>query len=136
MVGVVVVTHGNIGQEMVEAAQRIIPEAKHLRAVSVACDAPLAEASGKIRDAVVAVQTGQGVLILTDLFGGTPSNIALSFLDEPNIEVVSGVNLPMLIKLASGELKMSFAELVLFIQRYGQKNIVVGRGVLRGEIEK
>lgn len=136
MIGVVVVTHGDIGKEMIAATLRIIPDAKHLRSVAVTLDMPPEEITSQIRNAISSLHGVLGVLLLTDMFGGTPSNICLTFLDEPNLEVISGVNLPMLIKLASAESKMSFGEMILFIQRYGQKNIVVGRGILRGELEQ
>lgn len=130
MIGIVVVAHGNIGREMVDATRRIIPDARHMTSVSVESNDPPPTIRQQIADAVALVDTGEGVLILTDMFGGTPSNICLSFLSRGKIEVVSGFNLPMLIKLANLREEMPFDDVVTFIQSYGQRNIVIASHVL------
>ena len=132
MIGVIVVSHSNIGCEMVKATWRILPEAQHMRGVAVESNDPPASIRQQVQDAISAVDSGDGVIILTDMFGGTPSNICLTFLEPERIEVVSGFNLPMLIKLAHLGPEADFAETVKFIQQYGQRNIVIASQVLAG----
>lgn len=136
MIGIVVVSHGNIGCEMVAATRRIFPEAAHLCGVAVESNDPPESIRQQIAQAIAGVNQGEGVLILTDLFGGTPSNICLSFLEPQRVEVISGFNLPMLIKLANLKPGASFAETAAFIQRYGQRNIVIASHVLAGNIAR
>ncbi len=130
MIGVVVVSHNNIGCEMVNATQRIIPDAKHIRGVSVNSNDPPDSIRKQIADAIHGVDQGEGVLILTDMFGGTPSNVCLSFLDPEKTEVISGFNMPMLIKLANLKPNAKFADTAQFIKQYGQRNIVIASEVL------
>jgi len=136
MIGVVVVAHGNIGLEMVSAAKRIIPEAHHIIGVSVESNDPPQSIRQQISDAIASIKTDEGILILTDMFGGTPSNICLSFLNQEKVEVISGVNLPMLIKLANLREHLKFEDIVPFIQQYGQRNIVIASSVLDGRPKK
>lgn len=136
MIGVVVVSHGNIACEMVNATRRIIPDAVHLTGVAVESDNPPDYIRQQIGLAINKVDSGNGVLILTDMFGGTPSNICLSFLNPSKVEVISGFNLPMLIKLANLRKEANFIETANFIQQYGQKNIVLASDVLNGQILK
>ncbi len=131
MIGTVVVTHDNIAVEMVSTVKRIVPDAKGVVAVAISSDDPVETNRQKIAAAIKEVDTGEGVLLMTDMFGGTPSNICLSFLEDKNIEVISGLNLPMLIKLVSNASGLPFAELAEFIQNYGQKNIVIASHVLK-----
>jgi mannose PTS system EIIA component len=130
MIGIVIVSHGNIGCEMVAATSRIIPEIRHMCGVSVESNDPPESIRQQIADAIRTVDAGDGVLILTDMFGGTPSNVCLSFLAPSTIEVVSGFNLPMLIKLANLKPDADFQETIHFIQQYGQRNIVIASEVL------
>jgi len=136
MIGVVVVSHGNIGCEMVNATRRIIPEAAHLCSVPVESDDPPESIRKQVAEAILKVGSDNGVLILTDMFGGTPSNICLSFLEPGRTEVVSGFNLPMLIKLASIKDDADFNDTINFIQQYGQRNIVIASHVLDGRIHR
>lgn len=136
MIGIVVVSHGKISEEMVNATKRIIPDAKHLFGVAVESDDPPEQIRRQIGKAIETVDSGNGVLILTDMFGGTPSNICLSFLDLNNVEVLSGFNLPMLIKLANLKGIRNFKDTVTFIQQYGQRNIVIASSVLDGNINR
>ncbi len=131
MIGIVVVTHGKIGQEMVEVASSIVRDSHPLFAISAQHDEDLEVLRRKVRETVEKADQGEGVLLLSDLFGGTPSNICLSFLQEKKIEVVTGVNLPMLIKLASFQGNQSLAEIADFIKNYGQKNISRAAEVLQ-----
>jgi mannose PTS system EIIA component len=124
MIGIVVVAHGKIAEEMVKAVHKIVPDAKHITGVSIDSDDKPENLCKHIESAVKKVKSNNGVLILSDMFGGTPTNMCLSFLEPGNVEVVSGVNLPMLIKLASIKENDSLSETVSFIQEYGKKHIV------------
>jgi len=130
MVGVVVVAHYRLGEELLQALRLIVPEARHFAAVSVEPKQSVEEMRAAISDAIDRVEDGAGVLILTDMFGGTPSNIALSFLGERRVEVVTGVNLPMLIKLATLRKAQPLDELARFIKEYGQRNISLASELL------
>jgi PTS system mannose-specific IIA component len=128
--GVVIVTHYRLGDEFLQALRLIVPDAPDFRAVAVEPTQSVEEMRGLIAEALAAADAGDGVLVLTDMFGGTPSNISLSFLDEHHVEVVTGLNLPMLIKLATlGEVG-SLEELAAFIKEYGQRNISVASELL------
>jgi PTS system mannose-specific IIA component len=130
MVGVVVVAHYRLGEELLQALRLIVPEARGFAAVSVEPKQSIEEMRASILDAIERVEEGTGVLILTDMFGGTPSNIALSFLGERRVEVVTGVNLPMLIKLATSRKEQPLEELAPFIKGYGQRNISLASELL------
>ncbi len=125
MVGVIIVTHGQVGLEMLRTAQEIVGRIERAEAVTIEAAEKIERARTKIEAAIKRVSTGAGVLILTDMFGGTPSNLGLSFLDKGALEVVTGVNLPMLIKLPSLREGTSLRELADRLSKYGQKNILV-----------
>jgi PTS system mannose-specific IIA component len=129
-IGVVIVTHYRLGDEFLQALRLIVPEAPEFRAVSIEPTQSVEEMRSHIAAALAAADAGEGVLVLTDMFGGTPSNISLSFLDEHHVEVVTGVNLPMLIKLATLRETRSLEELAAFIKEYGQRNISVASELL------
>lgn len=131
MIGTVVVTHGLIGIEMVRVARSIVKEPIPIAGVALEHDEDVSRMTSKIRNAIKEVDQGGGVLLLTDLFGGTPSNLCLSFLEENKVEVITGVNLPMIIKLASMPEHRSLAEMAAFIKAYGQKNIALAGEVLK-----
>jgi len=135
MVGVVVVAHLGIGKEMVGAVRKIIPDAKNFAYLCVEQDEPPDQIRTKIEQAIESLGSPESVLILTDMFGGTPSNVCLSFLSRPKTEVICGFNLPMLIKLASFHRDANFEEMATFIQQYGQRNIVIASHVLSGRIQ-
>jgi PTS system mannose-specific IIA component len=129
-IGVVIVTHYRLGNEFLQALRLIVPDAPEFHAVAIEPTQSVEEMRSRIAAALEAADKGEGVLVLTDMFGGTPSNISLSFLEEHHVEVVTGVNLPMLIKLATlGESK-SLEELAAFIKLYGQRNISVASELL------
>lgn len=137
MVGVVVVTHCNLGKELIAAAEMVVgEELKRFQSVSIDPKEDSEKIRKKIIDAIRKVDEGNGVLILTDMYGGTPSNISLSFLQEKKIEVITGVNLPMLLKLATIQDEKDIEELAIFITNYGQKNINLASEVLRKKIKK
>ncbi len=124
-IGVVIITHYKLGEQMLQALRAILPKAPDFYAVSVSPDQSVDEMRAAIADKLAKADSGQGVLILTDMFGGTPSNIALSFLSELNVEVVTGINLPMLIKLATMRDERTLEDLASFIKDYGRRNISV-----------
>ncbi len=99
MIGIVVVTHGQLAREFVSSAEMIVGEIPDVTSVSIGWHDSPEDAQEEIREAIERVEKGQGTVLLTDMFGGTPSNLSLSFLETDRLEVVTGVNLPMLIKL-------------------------------------
>jgi PTS system mannose-specific IIA component len=129
-VGVVIVTHYRLGHEFLQALRLIVPEAPEFHAVATEPNQTIEAMRRAIDDALRAADQGQGVLVLTDMFGGTPSNISLSFLEDRRVEVVTGVNLPMLIKLATLRDERPLEDLARFIKEYGQRNISVAREIL------
>ncbi len=129
-VGVVVVTHYRLGEEFLQALRLIVPEAPDFQTVAIEPDQPVSAMYESISKALKAADQGEGVLVLTDMFGGTPSNISLSFLHEHRVEVVTGVNLPMLIKLATLRDEKSVEDLAHFIRDYGKRNISVASDLL------
>lgn len=125
MIGVVIVAHGKLAHELMSTAELILGPQENFTAVSLHADWEVDEAREALKKAIGKVDQGKGVLLLTDLFGGTPSNLCLSFLEDDNIEVVSGVNLPMLIKLPSFTDKHDLGEVAMLIMEYGKRNISV-----------
>ena len=128
--GVVVVTHYRLGEEFLQALRLIVPDAPPFQAVSIDPKQSVDQMREAVSAALARVAGEEGALILTDMFGGTPSNMALSFLEEHRVEVVTGLNLPMLIKLATMTEKKPLAELAAFIKEYGQRNIRVASEIL------
>ena len=101
MIGALVVTHGQLGRELVTAAEMIVGDISHIQAVSIGWHEDVNDARNDMEKRISEVDAGSGVLILTDMFGGTPSNIAFSFHDPGRIDVVTGVNLPMILKIVT-----------------------------------
>jgi mannose PTS system EIIA component len=131
MTGLVVVAHFNLGREMVAATELIMGKQEQFVAIDIFPDDQVEKIKEKIVAAIKGSNTGDGVIILTDMFGGTPSNISLSFLEEDKVEVVAGVNLPMLIKLVAYREGRALDELADFITQYGQRNIYRATDVLK-----
>ena len=131
MTGLVVVAHFNLAREMVAATELIVGKQEQFVAVDIVPDEPVEKIKEKIVSSLKGCNSGDGVIILTDMFGGTPSNISLSFLEDGNVEVVAGVNLPMLIKLVTYREEKPLDELASFITQYGQKNIYLATDVLK-----
>jgi PTS system mannose-specific IIA component len=129
-IGVLVVTHYSLGLEFIRALRLIVPGAPEFYALSVEPEQTVEEMRAAIEVTLKKADQGEGVLVLTDMFGGTPSNISLSFLKERKVEVVTGVNLPMLIKLATLKKERTLDELARFIRDYGQRNISVASDLL------
>src|SRR4030067_2147297 len=137
MVGVVVVTHCHLAAEMICAARLVVgEELRQIQSVSIDPKEGSEEIREKIIAAIRKVEGGQGILILTDMYGGTPSNISLSFLEEKKIEVITGVNLPMLLKLAIYQDDSDLEALASFITDYGQRNINLASAVLKKKVDK
>jgi PTS system mannose-specific IIA component len=133
MIGIVVVTHSQLGEALIEAAEFIVgsrPEG----VVSVSID--LNQNVDKLREKVAAgikkAGREEGILILTDMFGGTPSNISYSFLEESRVEVLSGVNLPILVQALNSRAKMGLSELAASLETFGRKSITLASGILKG----
>jgi PTS system mannose-specific IIA component len=101
MIGLVIVTHGLLGQEMIHALEHVVGPQSNIAAICIGPDDDMEARRCQIVDSVANAEEGNGVILLTDMFGGTPSNLAISILGSANVEVIAGVNLPMLIKLAS-----------------------------------
>ena len=133
MIGLVVVTHSQLGEALIEAAE-FISGSRPQGIVSVSID--LNQNVDRLREKVAAgikkVNRDQGVLILTDMFGGTPSNISYSFLEEGRIEVLSGVNLPILVHALDNRGKITLAELASSLESLGKKSITLASGILKG----
>jgi len=128
--GVVIVTHYRLGEEFLQALRLIVPDGPRFYAVSIDPKQSVEEMRRAIAEALGAAEKGDGVLVLTDMFGGTPSNVSLTFQKEHRVEVVTGVNLPMLIKLATLTDDRPLEELATFIKNYGQRNISVASEIL------
>ena len=130
MIGALVVTHGHLGQELVAAAEMIVGEFSHIQAVSIGWHDDVNDARKDIEKRITEVETGSGVLILTDMFGGTPSNIALSFHDPGKVDVVTGVNLPMLIKIAAQKEADTLDSLARTVRDQGRSSIAMASDFL------
>ncbi len=130
MIGVLITTHGNLGSEFIKAVELIKGNLKGVLHLSMDQNKGVEELKKEVATAVKKLDQGQGVLILTDLFGGTPSNISLSFLKPGKVEVVTGVNLPMLLKLSEAREGASLRDFSISIRDYGMKNIYLASEIL------
>ncbi len=132
MIGIVIVTHGNLAQEFKLALEHIVGPQENMIAINIAADDDMEKRRNEISSAVGDVGTGSGVIILTDLFGGTPSNMAISMMQDDQVEVIAGINLPMLVKLASLRETKNILEAAELAQEAGRKYIHVASKVLQG----
>jgi PTS system mannose-specific IIA component len=129
--GIILVCHGDLGRQLVKVAESIVGETSSVRVVSISQERAAMEAARKeIEQAIRAADSGGGVLILTDMFGGTPSNFALSFLADGKVEVVTGVNLPMLIKALSHRERRSVRDLAGLVRDAGVSSIIVASALI------
>jgi PTS system mannose-specific IIA component len=133
MIGVVVVTHGQLATELVNAAETIVGDLPHVVAVSIGWHEDVQDARREIAEAIAAVTGPEGVLIVTDMFGGTPANLGITFLEPGRVEVVTGVNLPMLIKLAGLRDTSSLLDAARQIREHGRNAIWVASDLLHGD---
>ena len=133
MIGLVLVTHGRLAEEFVSATEHVVGPQEAMRSICIGPDDDMERRRADILDAVAAVNQGDGVVVLTDMFGGTPSNLAISIMDKADVEVIAGVNLPMLIKLATVREDKGLAESVACAQEAGRKYINVASQLLANE---
>ncbi len=136
MIGAVIVTHGLLARELLDAAERIVGRTDGIRAVSMDWDDDVADARQEIEAAIKDVDGGRGVLIFTDMFGGTPTNVSLAFLEQDNVEIITGVNLPMIIKLTSVQNNDGrLLEVAQELRERGQNSIYVASEILSSREE-
>jgi PTS system mannose-specific IIA component len=133
MIGIVLVTHGNLAREFLAALEHVVGPQQCISAVCIGAEDDMEKRRGEILERARACDTGEGVIVLTDMFGGTPSNLAISIIDKAKVEVIAGVNLPMLIKLASVRQCETLAVAVSRAQEAGRKYIAVATRLLAGE---
>ena len=133
MIGVVVVTHGQLATELLNAAEMIVGDLPRFAAVSIGWHDDVSDAREDISQAIERVRGDGGVLLLTDMFGGTPSNLAMTFIETNHIEVITGVNLPMLIKLAGQARSSDVLAVARDMREHGRNAIWVASDLLRGE---
>ncbi len=136
MIGVVLVSHGDLASELLRAAEIIAGKIENTVTVDIPPKMGMEEIHTAVEAAIRTVDTGKGALLLIDMFGGTPSNIGLSFLATHQVEVVTGVNLPMLVKLPVARQAMSLPELAKHLLEYGQRNITNPGDMLKKKAEK
>ena len=130
MIGLVIVTHGRLAEEFIFAMEHVVGKQAQARAISIGPDDDMEQRRADILKAAEEVDTGDGTILLTDMFGGTPSNLAISIMDRAKVEVLAGVNLPMLIKLASVRVSEPLASAVSKARDAGIKYISVASTLL------
>ncbi|MEX2628306.1 MAG: PTS sugar transporter subunit IIA [Tistlia sp.] len=133
MIGLLLVTHGNLAREFVSAMEHVVGPQAQVATVCIGPEDDMEERRQEILDKATAVDSGAGVVIVTDMFGGTPSNLAISLLDRARVEVIAGANLPMLIKLASVRARDGLQDAVAQAQEAGRKYIAVASQLLKDE---
>jgi mannose PTS system EIIA component len=133
MIGLVLVTHGRLAVEFRAALEHVVGPQTQIEAVTIGPDDDVEERRKDIIEAVKRVDSGAGVVILTDMFGGTPSNLAISVMSRPNVEVLAGINLPMLVKLAKVRAECPLATAVTAAQDAGRKYVTIASRVLTGK---
>jgi PTS system mannose-specific IIA component len=133
MIGVVVVTHGQLAIELLNAAETIVGDLPRFTAVSIGWHEDVQDAREEIAQAIARVQADHGILLLTDMFGGTPSNLGITFLEVGRVEIITGANLPMLIKLASMTDGTDVLAIARELREHGKNAIWVASDLLRGE---
>ena len=130
MIGLVVVTHGRLAEEFLSAAEHVVGPQTQTSSICIGPDDDMEQRRAEIVASVVKMDTGSGVVVLTDMFGGAPSNLAISIMENANVEVIAGVNLPLLIKLASLRSSASLTDAVMQAQEAGRKYINVASALL------
>ena len=130
MLGMLVVTHGRLAEDLVQAVQTIVGPVEGLDAVSIGWNDEVDDATRMIEEAIARVDRGQGVIVLTDMFGGTPTNLGLALHERGRIEIVTGVNLPMLVKFANLREEISLHDAAVRIAEQGREAIHVASQVL------
>ena len=130
MIGMVLVTHGRLAEELINALEHVVGPQVNISAVCIGPDDDMEQRRADILECVAKAEEGNGVILLTDMFGGTPSNLAISIMDKSNVEVIAGVNLPMLIKLVSVRQTESVDEAAQSAQEAGRKYINIASALL------
>ncbi|MDA1089640.1 MAG: PTS sugar transporter subunit IIA [Proteobacteria bacterium] len=130
MIGMVLVTHGRLAEELVAALEHVVGPQTNVISVCIGPDDDMEQRRAEILDSAAKADEGDGVVLLTDMFGGTPSNLAISVMDKANVEIIAGVNLPMLIKLASVRKTEPLAEAIVSAQEAGRKYINIASKLL------
>jgi PTS system mannose-specific IIA component len=136
MVGMLVITHRRLATELIDTAELIVGKIDSCVGLSLDPDLPVDDLRQQITKAMNEVNDGDGVIVLTDMFGGTPSNLSLSFLNQKGIEVVTGVNLPMLLKLAHSREDQKVDELARVVKDYGRRSISLASEILNEEVNE
>lgn len=133
MIGILVVAHANLGQTLIDTVEFILGgEQERIMSVSIDIQQNPENLRKKIKQGIAKVRSDNGVIILTDMFGGTPSNLSYSFLEEGAVEVISGVNLPILLKAVTARKKMDMEKLTVALVEHGKKSISLASGILKG----
>ena len=132
MIGIVLVTHGKLAAEFVAAVEHVVGPQTAIAAICIGPEDDMEQRRKEILDQVAKVDDGAGVVVLTDMFGGTPSNLAISIMDKAKVEIIAGVNLPMLIKLANVRGTAKLSDAVASAQEAGRKYINVASALLNG----
>ncbi len=130
MIGLVLVTHGNLANEFISAMQHVVGKQEQVEPVCIGPEDDMEMRRKEILDKVSNVDSGEGVVVLTDMFGGTPSNLAISIMDKAHVEIIAGINLPMLIKIASLRKEKNLKDTVTGAQEAGKKYINVASQLL------
>lgn len=133
MIGVVIVTHANLAREFRAALEHVVGPQEQIAAISIALDDDMEERRNAILQAIAKVDTGEGVVVMTDMFGGTPSNLAISVMEGSLVEVIAGINLPMLVKFARVREDCSIGDAIKQAQEAGRKYIHIASHVLSGK---
>ena len=131
MIGGLIVSHGLLGEEFIRTAEMIVGRIPNMAAVSIDVTTDVETSREQIRQGIESVNNGSGVIIFTDMFGGTPSNISLSFLEEADVEVITGVNLAMLVQFSDLPKEASFQNTVKLLKQRGQENIRIASEFLK-----
>lgn len=132
MIGLILVTHGRLADELRATLEHVVGPQRGTATVCIGADDDMEQRRAEIAARIDEVDTGDGVILLTDMFGGTPSNLAISMMNRPGVEVIAGVNLPMLVKLAKVRSSKTLAECVECAQAAGRKYIAAASHVLQG----
>jgi PTS system mannose-specific IIA component len=135
MIGLVLVTHGRLAEEMTGALEHVVGPQTNIASVCIGPDDDMERRRADILESVAEVDDGDGVVLLTDMFGGTPSNLAISIMEKAKVEVIAGVNLPLLVKLASVRETADLADAVEAAQKAGRKYINIASQLLADEAE-
>ena len=133
MIGMVLVTHGRLAAEFAAALEHVVGAQTQIAAVCIGSDDDMERRRQDILSSIAEVDTGDGVVLLTDMFGGTPSNLAISCMSRPKVEVLAGINLPMLVKLAKVREERSLPDAIAMAQEAGRKYVTIASRVLAGK---